>query len=283
MVILDEFRKLRVGVVAVCSYGRSGTSFFMQVLRASGVTVLGAFPHEERFVQAGLLHWLQYALSAPGQEPRPKHFGRAYFRGAFYDCSQFAAAEDYDAVMAAVIAEAQRIADSAPPRCRWLGEKFLGIDTLRLCRTFDASNAVLPLFLMRDPRAIFRSVRAFNARRGNMSFNDTGDDAKLLQAICRFQERQLAEHGRLGGVICRYEELMGPETRDGALASLLTTLRLPAAPKLIARIWEQVDGGRTRVAQHITNASAQAPSAALAEVFASQRESLARLGYVTGE
>ncbi len=281
--ILEEFRKKKVGIVALCSYGRSGTSFCMQILRAAGVTVLGEFPFEQRTAQAGMLHWLRQGLSEAGQLAPPKGFGHAGFRGGSYVSPLFAEALNYDDVVKAQAALADRIAATGPPGRRWLGEKFLGFDVLRMCRTFDAGDLVLPLFLLRDPRDIFQSVKRFNARRGQRSFQDNGDDDRLLRLIVLFLERQLAEQKRLGGVIVRYEALIAPEQRDAALRDLLQHLRIPAPPPVLAGIWAQIDAGRASVANHITGNPAEAVDPAYAAIFAAQAAALARVGYPAKE
>ena len=281
--ILDELRKRRVGVVALCSYGRSGTTFCMQILRAAGIAVLGEFPFEQRTTQVGMLHWLQRALAAPGQDTLPPAFGRVTFRGGAYTCGTFADARSYDDVVQTEAQLAEQVAATAPPDRRWLGEKFLGFDTLRLCRTFDTGDLVQPLFLLRDPRDVFLSVRRFNERRGVRGFQDTGDDAHLLRMICLFEERQLAEHTRLGGMLTRYEDLIAPDRRDDAVRVILQHLRIPPVPDTLAAIWAQVDAGRDAAASHITGAAAVGTAPVHAKLFASQAVALARLGYAQTE
>lgn len=271
--LLDAFRKHRVGVVALCSYGRSGTTAFMQILRAAGVTVLGGFPFEERTAQASLLHWLHQGFGPPAHELGG--FGRVAFHNAQYAAPWFAQARSYEDVRQAEAALAEAIVAAAPrPGARWLGEKFLGFETIRLCRAFDLGNLVLPVFLLRDPRAVFVSIKRFNARRGVVSFNDSGDDARLFQVICQFEERQVKEQARLGGLLLRYEALMAREARDAALSELMQALRLPGLP---AEVWAKVDAERAQAAHHIT--SDAGPETGYAPVFATQAEALARLGY----
>ncbi len=286
--ILDPFRSRGIGLVALSSFGRSGTSFFMQVLRAAGVTVLGRFPFEERTAQVSLLHWTQRALATPGTGGAPTGgYGQATFNNALCACSMLAEAQSYEDVLAVEASLAEGIAAGARPGNRWLGEKFIGLDLLRLMRAFDATDIVLPIFLLRDPRAVFISVKRFNARRGYASFNDDGDDARLFATICRFEQQQLKEQARLGGVVCRYEALIAPERRDAALGSLLEALRGDGAPSAIAAVWETVDAGRAGLAHHITSAGpelagealAAAAEAAYAAVFAAQAERLRALGY----
>jgi hypothetical protein len=227
-----------------------------------------------------MLHWLQRAMT-PAAAVAAVAYGRAVFRGAPYACTTYSAAKSYEDVVKAESALAESISTSAPPGSRWLGEKFLGFDLLRLFRAFDAGDQVLPVFLLRDPRDVFLSVKRFNAQRGARSFNDTGDDARLLKVICQFEERQIAEHGRVGGVLCRYEDLVAPASRDAALRALLLSLRIAAPPAAVAAIWAQVDAGREQVASHITGGQLPGDLAApeFADIFAVQASLLAQLGY----
>lgn len=278
--ILNEFRKRRVGIVALCSYGRSGTTFFMQVLRAAGVTVTGEFPFEQRTAQVALLHWLRHELSPPA-DGTVTPFERATLHNATFASPVFAGASRYEDVVRIEATLADDIAAAAiRPAARWLGEKFLGFDTIRLFRSFDVGNLVMPAFLLRDPRDVFLSIKRFNARRGHASFNDTGDDASLLRTICEFQDRQVREQSRIGGMLLRYEDFMSPAGRDAALRTLAQTLNLPAGPQALATIWAQVDTGRAKAAHHITSGDTALPAhTAYTAVFATQQEALTRLGY----
>jgi hypothetical protein len=262
----------------------------MQLLKVSGITVLGRFPYEERTAQVTLLHWLKYAISGPGEPGAlAGPYAEATFNNAPCTSTMLAEAKRYEEVLATEPRLPEGIAAGAQAGNRWLGEKFIGFDLIRMIRAFDVGNNVLPVFVLRDPRDAFLSVRCFSERRGYASFNDTGDSARLFETICWFEEEQLNEPARLGGVLCRYEVLIDRDGWDEALRALLGVLHADASPEAPAAAWSAVDVGRAHLAHDITSGAPEpgadagereeAAEANYGGVFATQSE---RLGYSAG-
>lgn len=246
--MLDLLARHDVRFLPVSSYGRSGSSYFMALLNACGVQVAGKLPFEDRAVQVGFLSWLGQGIGGPPSSVNgtARYFVTEYFspmlRGAADEDERRARLETY-------------LADVAG-KGGWLAEKLIGMELARLMRAVDTQRLIRPIYLLRDPRDIFISVKAFNAKRGFTSFGDAGDDARMFRIICEFQMGQLIEQQRGGGLVLHYEDLVG--RREQAMVALLRYLgREAITAESIAAIRAQVPVAGEAVRGHMTSATAQ--------------------------
>lgn len=245
--MLEILARHAVRFAPVSSYGRSGSSYFMALLSACGVHVAGRLPFEDRALQVGFLAGLaQGVASAPNPAAgTARYFGIEYFspllRGAVDENER-----------------TQRLeAHIAAAEGGWIAEKLIGMDVARLMRALDPQGLIQPIYLLRDPRDIFLSVKAFNAKRGFTSFGDAGDDAQMFRIICDFQRGQLIEQQRHGGLVLHYEDLVG--RREQSLVALLRHLgREIITGETLAAIRAQVPVAGEAVRGHMTSATAQA-------------------------
>ncbi len=273
-----------VKLYALCSYGRSGTSFLMGLLSALGVSVPGALPFEERASQTLFIQWLRKEFQISDAEsvgPAPDYF--EHFSGMGYSSTIFDGATklaDRKAIYVDWIESLPKARDHG------VAEKFVGLDLLQIMQVFDGRGTIKPIYLLRDPRDVFISIKQFNAKRGFSSFNDAGDDTMLLDTICNYEKGQVALFKRLGGILCYYEDLVSYQ--DRALVQLasyvghrsITTQQLELVK---ADLEQRAHGAR----DHMTSAGqkdsvqrwrAYAQSAQ-AHLFEARAETISHLGY----
>jgi hypothetical protein len=198
--IVKELSNRRMPLVAVCSYGRSGTSVLMKLLRCLGLTVTGEMPFEDRTTQVAYLRWLAGSMKVS----LPSEANQAIFAEIVY--KSFIDAPEAELLQPKVLAWLDELRAA---KSRGLAEKFVGTVVLRSMKGLDDDNYIRPLYLIRDPRDIFISVKRFNEKRGFSSFNDRGDDEQLLRVICGFMREQLRLQRRLGGLVYKYEQIVG--------------------------------------------------------------------------
>ncbi len=280
----ELLREHGVKLYALCSYGRSGTSFLMGLLSALNVGVAGFLPYEERASQTLFVQWLRKELQmadaeSVGAGPEfSEHFsGMSYSSTIFDDARRLA---DRKAIYV------DWIRSFPMARAHGIAEKFVGLDLLRVMRAFDGTGTIKPIYLLRDPRDIFISIKNFNAKRGFSSFNDCGDNSLLLDTICNYEEGQVALFKRLGGLLCYYEDLV--VYQDRALVQLasyvghgtVTTWQLDAVK---ADLEKRADGARDHMTSPDPRNSVQrwrtSAEFAHASLFESRATTISGLGY----
>ena len=197
--MLDLLHANKTRFLPLCTYGRSGGSFLMSLLRACGVAVRGDLPYEDRSLQVAFIGGLARDLGLP----RHANLAAASHGGMNYKADLFTGAEDEDECRRRLGAYCASLGNDAG-----IAEKTIGTKLLRAMRANDPANLVNPIYLARDPRDIFLSVKAFNARRQTTGFGDKGDDARLFGSICSHNLAILQMHRRDGGLLICYEDLM---------------------------------------------------------------------------
>ncbi|MCB8878770.1 hypothetical protein ACELLULO517_00880 [Acidisoma cellulosilytica] len=186
----------------------------MQVLKAAGVTVIGDLPFEDRTTQAGYLAALRvgFGQALSNQDTSSSGGFSETYRGDWYRSS---IALHHQSRVLELEAEyegfltAQGITGTLG-----LAEKFIGFEVLRLMKAADTTSVIKPVFLVRDPRDTFISVKKFNEKRGFKSFNESGDDLSLLDSICNFSKTQVFEARKGNGILCYYEDFVNRRSQS---------------------------------------------------------------------
>lgn len=276
----------------VVSYGRSGSTALMRALGVSDhIGVPPAFPHETRMAQyivAGQM--LGLAGDAPAalewervtyvpHQPFDKVAGQWFEerRSGFFARPHLL--EDYAMLFAN--------AGGSPPR--FLAEKAMGLGLVRPALEADPRRRAV--LLLRDPRDIFISAKAFNRRRGFLSFGESGEpggDEAMLRAIVAFGLGALATaEARPGQVlILRYEDMI--RAPASAFAALLSWLGIEPAPGVAEAMAERIALVDAATLDHMTSADASdsvdrwrgvIPGSRFARLFEVHGEALETLGY----
>lgn len=235
----------RVTFIPLCSYGRSGSSLLMKLLRAFGVTVEGDLPFEDRTIQVGFLDWLAEGTEAA---ERPELW-----------CLRFLGIEYFSNILSGVGNRGEmrkRLAQycAATGHQGAIAEKAIGLEVLCLMKGWDLHSSIKPIYLVRDPRDTFISVKEFNAKRQTQGFNDSGDDRRLFESVCGYGISQIRAYERTGGTIVYYEDLVyrRPQTAVQLLRHIGRAQALISEVEAAFRV-SQPDDQSTRA--HMTSAT----------------------------
>jgi hypothetical protein len=251
------------------SFGRSGSSWTMRLLREHPqVVVAGCFPHEVRAGQywARLAHFLSQPFPA-GTDPRPnaswplfeprvwsgpgEEETGAWFRGKYVEelaAAMQARTEAYYTRTAVCLGRQQP---------DFFAEKVAHAFTIRLMRELYPRARVV--FLVRDFRDMFCSMRSFNARRGVVGFGRerASSDAEFITQLGRGvanYHRTVLEHGPDAPLI-RYEDLV--RQPHETLTRLFTQLGLDASAAVVEEVLTRAAAETAGTAEHRTTASAE--------------------------
>ena len=289
--------------VLLAALGRSGSTWAMRLLAAHPeVVVHRAYPFETRLLQYHVELAALQTRPADLEDPDLERLGgpgwikaNPYFRP---DETRYAWLSDAGARLAlahaarsaqafyAHVAEAQgddpgtHVAEKAPP------------DPARLDRVRAVHPGSRVLALLRDPRDVVASVKAFDAKRGFDGFGrgDAGDDASFAGRIARGSEAlaRLARN-RDDTVILRYEDLAAAPL--AAMAAVLPGLGLSAGDPQRDAIAAAVQADDALLSYHRTTISPAASvgrwrsdltHAEKAACAAEMGANLAHFGYTAG-
>lgn len=126
------------------------------------------------------------------------------------------------------------MARAAGKRARYLVEKLPGgLDAERILAAVPTTRF---LWLVRDPRDVLLSARAFDAKRGYRGFREQdgdSDETVVLKYVTGFQN-VLRAAGVTKPKIVRYEELVGPRSvAEAVLADVFSSLGLDASAEVV--------------------------------------------------
>jgi hypothetical protein len=282
----------------VASFGRSGSTALMRALGAvDQIVVPAAFPYEARVVQYILAaEMLRLTGAAP---PRIEWSGASYTldQGTNPVARDWLAAHrqtlfsrpDLLADYAALLLPSSR-GDGPNDRSPvFLAEKAVGLGLVSPALEGNASRRAI--VLLRDPRDVFISVKAFNRRRGFLAFGESADpaaDGRMLHAIVAFGLTAAALAGSRPDQahIVRYQDMV--RIPHAALADLLAWLGISYDPALLAAMAARLADVDAQAAQHMTSAGAVdsvgrwrtiPPGSRFLDLFAEHADAIRRLGY----
>ena len=275
----------------ICSTGRAGSTLLAKCLNAhKSIVMRDQYPYETRIIQ--------YLLAAKFNERPALENELESFRGVRYAIPMAAdriakawaekSRDNADLLDYYGLARAyyEAVADEQGKRAvEWIVEKAVGLQMTD--EILAADHGARAIVLLRDPRDVFCSIRAFNKKASySKGFGaDSGDDA-LFRSLVTFiklsEKLQRCHTDRVH--IVRYEDLIRSEA---ALARLLSWLGVPFGDELVSAIWTQSQEVDADTADHSTSASATASVGRWCEdaededrnLFKKYANELARWGY----
>jgi hypothetical protein len=235
--VLAVLQKLDKPFFGICSYGRSGSSVLMKLLNSSGIAVVGEMPFEDRTSQIAFMAWMKPRFGTQPEQPGGHQVQEANFDGADYysstplDASSLLALEtEYERFLRKNVSEDQI----------GLAEKFIGTELIQIMKIYDETNLIRPIFIARDPRDVFISVKEFNKKRGIGGFNDGANDELLLSDICDFVIDQIKLSSKMGAYLCFYEDFI--MRRSQTIKNLMDYIGVKNLSEgLLNGIWASVD------------------------------------------
>jgi hypothetical protein len=208
----------------------------MKLLDSAGFAVLGSLPFEDRTSQASLIAAVRLQFGLATQVPNSEQTNHQTFKGDFYRSSIPTNAE----TLPKLIAEYEEFLKNVTSGGRiGIAEKFIGTELLQIFCAYDDRDRVKPIFLTRDPRDIFISIKEFNKKRGFDGFSASRDDAAVFESICGFSLWQTRQAEKFGALVCYYEDLILRRPQ-----SLLALLRYVGAQltssEQVDEIWQSI-------------------------------------------
>jgi hypothetical protein len=264
--LVSPYRPRYRPVLLYC-FSRSGSSWTMRLLRQHPEALIaGDFPYEVRAGQywARLAHLLSQPFGAT-IDPRPESAWHQFEpRGA--DGSQAGQTENWFGrdYVEHLVASMQTQIDQyyarigsvlGCPEAACFVEKIVFPFSVRLMR--EIYPEVKVVFLVRDFRDMFCSVRSFNERRGFLSFgrelalSDEEFIHGLAQGVSAFH-RDWLEFGD-EAILLRYEDLV--RQPHATLGQLFTRLDLDASPEVVAEVFAQATAETVGSDEHRTTAT----------------------------
>lgn len=219
------------------TYGRSGSTLLMRVMRQHPkILVRAPFPFETRTAQ-----YLFLASQADGLPPAHplSHGGGTYLITGSNDtefreiATEALKSDPFPLSMQRTYAWVAE--HEGRPDATIIAEKALGQALVR--EMLDRHSSFRLVSLIRDPRTTVRSIRAFNRRRGFLSFGEEHGLASLLDRVISFNVHALQLVQRYEGrsLMVRYEELMSQPSK-----TVDDLLRLHGLPREQAAIGEML-------------------------------------------
>jgi len=218
----------------VASYGRSGSTLLMRMLgQHPAFLVRSLFPYETRSAQ------FVYAAT----HAQTVALANVTYKNVSYDAAQANDAGllqwigenpvDLSGSKSAAEQVYGRIAElEGKPDGRFGIEKSFGIDMLLdIAKDWPGTRA---LYLLRDPRSVYMSVKAFNRKRGTGGFGEEAGDEEMYRRILHFMRRARAQAKGEHALAIRYEDLVNAP--EPTLEKIVAFHGLESEPDVIARM-----------------------------------------------
>lgn len=239
----------------VVSYGRSGSTIFMRMLSQNPAFLIRRlFPYEGRTSQylfaaskVGLPANLDpvtyqeatYEFAQYGDD-EVLEFGRRLNEGASYDPLALSK------VMLDYAASIERNTDAM-----YAVEKGIGVDLARDIVSEIPTARII--FLIRDPRSIYYSVKSFNRKRNIITFGEEAGEEELFRRIVKSLHymNQLSMAIGERSTVLRYEEMM--ENTDLFCRRVLSFFSLSDENETVNRMTSVVDLYDQSAKDHMTS------------------------------
>ena len=226
--------------IFLSSTGRAGSTLLMKILSChSQIAVRTLFPHETRASQYYYLSHLQeqkkptfLPLKLNGIEYRPfqgndkesiawsnKH------RNVVIEGNGANLTEDYYRFVSKI---------ENKPQASCFAEKLIGLPLVKqMVQDFKESQVI---FLRRDPRDTFFSIKSFNKKRGFFSFGEEAGDEVMFSRLMSYYQGTInfAKSLDSRAVIVRYEDLIN--SKHDTILYLFKSLELDYSKQQIAQV-----------------------------------------------
>jgi hypothetical protein len=226
--------------ILLASTGRSGSSLVMKILSLHPqIIIRSLFPYETRS--------FQYYFSASQQTEKQMNFSYLKYLGVEYaPCQQddeesldwqhqhksHLVADDHCSIAFDYYKFVTKLESKESPV--FFAEKAIGLDlTEQIIKSFPESRII---FLKRDPRDTFFSVKSFNQKRGFVSFGEEAGDVTMLQNLVDFciHAQKIISNLDGRGTEIQYETLINYP--QDTIKNLLQYLQLDCNPTLVEEI-----------------------------------------------
>lgn len=164
-------------------------------------------------------------------------------------------------------------------------EKVIGLNTVKEIYKSSKNNVKL-IFLKRDPRDMFFSIKAFNKKRGYLSFGENLGDYQMFYNIINYyieSQKILSEYSR-ESLSIKYEDLI--KNTNYILKNVFDSLHIDSNDILTNRIISEILKYDTKTSNHMTQAVDKTISRWLEEstpehlkLFEKYNTKLAHIGY----